>query len=130
MGKTNVHVIEIVTDAELRKKEAKATRILKQFFPDAGGLRLYRTADGQIGIQIDLDLKPGDRQRLDKVYDEIMKILGGKRGRPRGVKKVQTKLMLPEPAYRSLKRAAAEANSTMSDLVAELASRLEKSAAP
>jgi len=85
---------------------------------------LYRTTAGETGIQVDLDFKPGDRQRLDKAYDEIMKVLGEKRGRPRGVRKIQTKLNLPEPAYRSLKRAAAKSHSTMSDLVAELASKL------
>lgn len=126
MSKTNVHVIEVVEDAELRKKESKASKAVRRFFPNAGPLRLYRTAEGRIGVQLDLSVTPGDRQRLDDAYRAIMKVLGEKRGRPRGVKTVQTKLLLPEPAYRALKRAAARSNSTMSGLVAQLASGLGK----
>jgi hypothetical protein len=126
MSKTNVHVIEVVEDAELRKKEGKASEAVKRFFPNAGPLRLYRTAEGRIGVQLDLSVTPGDRQRLDHAYRAIMKVLGEKRGRPRGVKTVQTKLLLPEPAYRALKRAAAASHSTMSGLVAQLASGLGK----
>ena len=43
-----------------------------------------------------------------------------------GIKKVQTKLMLPEPAYLALKRAAAASNETMSGLVAQLAEGLAR----
>ena len=55
MTKTNVHVIEVVSDGELRKKQTRANKVSKRFFPDAGALRLYRTAEGEIGIQVDLD---------------------------------------------------------------------------
>ena len=130
MRKTKVHVIEVVEDPELRKKEAKASGAVRRFLPNAGPLRLYRTAEGRIGVQLDLTLTPGDRQRLDNAYGAIMKVLGERRGRPRGVKTVQTKLLLPEPAYRALKRAAAASNSTMSGLVAQLAARLEKARSP
>ena len=95
MPKTNVHVIEVVPDEELRKKQVRAGKVLKRFFPNAGDLRLYRTSVGEIGIQVDLDFKPGDRQRLDKAYDEIMKVLGEKRGRPRGVRKNSNKAKSP-----------------------------------
>ncbi|MCI0416267.1 hypothetical protein L0222_26125 [bacterium] len=74
--KTNVHVIEMITDPSLAKQNAKATRVLKRFFPDAGGLHLYHTAKGEIGIQIDLELKVGDRDRLDKACDAMLKVLG------------------------------------------------------
>lgn len=126
MSKTNVHVIEVVRDAELRKKEAQARKAVKRFFPKAGPLRLYRTAEGRIGVQLDVTVTAGDRQRLDAAYRAVMEVLGEKRGRPRGEKKVQTKLMLPEPTYRALKRAAAASNSTMSGVVTRLADRLEK----
>src|SRR5438552_14703226 len=36
MQKTKVHAIEVVKDAELRKKEAKARAVVKRFFPNAG----------------------------------------------------------------------------------------------
>jgi hypothetical protein len=87
------HVIEVVEDAELR------------------------IAEGEIGIQIDLELKAGDRHRLDKDYDDIMKVLGENADDLARIRKVQTKLMLPEAVYRLLKRAAAEKYSTTWGLV-------------
>lgn len=125
--KTTVHVIEIARGEELRNKEAKASEVMKRFFPDAGPVRLYRTTEGRIGCQLDLTITAGDRKRLDEAYQAIMKALGEARGRPRGVKKVQTKLMLPEPTYRALKRAAAASRATMSSLVTQLAEGLGKS---
>lgn len=129
MPKPNIHVIEVVEDRALRKKEARAAAAVKRLFPKLGRLRLYRTIEGRIGVQLDVTLAPGDRRRLDEAYGVIMKIVGEKRGRPRGVKTVQTKLLLPEPVYRSLKRAAAASHSTMSSLVAQLASGLDKGGA-
>lgn len=126
MAKPRVHVVEVVQDPELRKKEARARAVVKRFFPDAGPVRLYRTAEGRIGCQLDISVTAGDRKRLDEAYHAIMKAVGEKRGRPRGVKKVQTKLMLPEPAYQALKRAAAASNETMSGLVTQLAEGLER----
>jgi len=104
MRQPNIHLLEVVEDRALRRKEAQARAAVKRFFPNAGPLRLYRTAEGRIGVQLDLTVMPGDRQRLDRAYGAIMKVVGERRGRPRGVKTVQTKLLLPEPAYRSLKR--------------------------
>jgi len=94
MRKTKVHVVEVVPDADLRKKEAKARAVVKRFFPNAGPVRLYRTAEGRVGCQLDLTVTAGDRKRLDQAYEAIMEALGERRGRPRGVRKVQTKLML------------------------------------
>jgi hypothetical protein len=128
MPRTKVHVVEMVQDDELRKKETRARAVLRRFFPEAGPLRLYRTRDGRIGCQIDLSLAVGDRKRLDEAYRALVKALGETRGRPRGAKKIQTKLMLPESAYRALKRAAAASNATMSGLVTQLAEGLAKSA--
>ena len=126
MAKTKIHVVEVVPDADLRAKEARARAVVKKFFPDAGPVRLYRTAEGRVGCQLDISLTAGDRKRLDEAYDAIMKAVGEKRGRPRGVKKVQTKLMLPEPAYLALKRAAAASHDTMSGLVTHLAEGLSR----
>ena len=94
MRKTKVHVVEVVQDADLRRKEAKARAVVKRFFPNAGPVRLYRTAEGRVGCQLDLTVTAGDRKRLDQAYEAIMEALGERRGRPRGVRKVQTKLML------------------------------------
>ena len=129
MQKTQVHVVEVVADEELRRKEAKARAAVQRFFPSAGLLRLYRTTEGRIGCQLDLTVTAGDRKRLDEAYQAIMKALGERRGRPRGVKKIQTKLMLPEPAYLALKRAAAASHATMSGLVTQLAESVSKSGA-
>lgn len=87
MGKTKVHVVEVVPDAELRTKEARARAVVKNFFPNAGPVRLFRTTDRRVGCQLDISLAAGDRRRLDEAYDAIMKAVGEKRGRPRGVKK-------------------------------------------
>lgn len=129
MAKTRVHVIEILKDEGLRAKEALATEAVRRFYPNAGPLRLYRTADGRVGFQLDVAVTAGDRKRLDDAYRAVMKVLGEKRGRPRGVKTVQTKLWLPEPVYLALKKAAAASNATMSGLVAKLAKKASLSKA-
>jgi len=118
---TKVHVIEVVKDEKLKAKEVRATVALRSFFPHAGPVRLYRTKDGRCGFQSDIALEPGDRKRFDKAYSAIMRILGEKRGRPRGIKTVQTKLLLPEPTYRALKKEAAASGSTLSGLVDRIA---------
>ncbi len=87
MLKTKAHVVEVVPDADLRrKKEAKARAVVKRFFPNVGPVRLYRTADGRIGCQLDVTVTAGDRKRLDQAYEAIMDVVGQRRGRPRGVK--------------------------------------------
>ena len=87
MQKTKVHVVKVVPDADLRKKEAKARAVIKRFFPNAGPVRLYRTAEGRVGCQLDLTVTAGDRKRLDQAYEAIMDAVGERRGRPRGIKK-------------------------------------------
>jgi hypothetical protein len=129
MAKTTVHVIEIIKDNKLRAKESLATQAVRRFYPSAGPVKLYRTADGRIGFQLDVAVTAGDRKRLDDAYRAVMKVLGETRGRPRGAKTVQTKLWLPEPVYHALKRAAAASNSTMSGFVAELAKQASLSKA-
>ena len=61
----------------------------------------------------------GDKKRLDELYSTVMRALGEKRGRPTGVKTVQTKLLLPESVYEDLKRAAEASHQSMSRVVAE-----------
>jgi len=82
MGKTKVHAIEVVKDAELRKKEAKARAVVKRFFPNAGPVRLYRTAQGRIGCQLDLTITAVDRMRVDQACETIMDAVGERRARP------------------------------------------------
>ncbi len=90
MRKTKVHTIEVVKDAELRKKEAKARAVVKRFFPNAGPVRLYRTAQGRIGCQLDLTITAVDRMRLDQAYEAMMDAVGEGSRRRRGTKTVQT----------------------------------------
>ena len=125
MKKSKVTFVEIVRDNELKKKEDEVTRAVNHLYPGCGPVRLYRTTEGQVGLQLRLTVAPGDKKRLDQLYATVMKVLGSRRGRPAGVKTVQTKLWLPEPVYEDLKRAAEESHSTMSKVVAEsLVSRL------
>lgn len=119
MKKPIVHVIEIVQDASLKKLQGKATEAVRRFYPDATPVKLYRTADGRIGCQMQVTVAPGERQRWNEAYQAVMRVLGEKRGRPRGVKTVQTKLRLPEPVYSALKKTAAETHSTMSSVVVD-----------
>jgi hypothetical protein len=119
MNKPKVTLVEIVPDPELKKMEKVATRAVERVFPGCGPVALYRTSDGRVGFQMKVSVAAGDRKRLDNAYRAIMKVVGIKRGRPTGQKTVQAKLLLPEPVYDALKRAAKESNVTMSHLVAE-----------
>jgi hypothetical protein len=120
---SKVHFIEVVRDEALEKKEPEATAAVRRFFPGCPPVKLYRAADGRIGFQLQLSVTAGQRKRLEDAYRAVMKVLGERRGRPRGEKTVQTKLLLPEPIYRALKEAAADSNATMSNVVAGLARR-------
>jgi hypothetical protein len=111
--------IEVVSDFQLRKKEKEVTAIVRASYPDCGPVRLYRTADGRVGFQMQVTLTPGNRKQLEKVYQAIMKHLGEKRGRPSGVETVQTKLHLPKPIYSALRKAAEDSHETMSSVVTE-----------
>jgi hypothetical protein len=84
MRKTKVQAIEVVKDAELRKKEAKVRAVVTRFFPNAGPVRLYRTAQGRVGCQLDLTITAVDRRRVDQAYEAIMDVVGERRG-PRAV---------------------------------------------
>ncbi len=117
--KMKIDFIEVVTDAGLRKKEKQVTEIVRGYYPDSGRVRLYRTADGRVGFQMQLTLTSENRKQLDKVYRAVMRCLGKKRGRPMGVATVQTKLHLPKPIYSALKKAAADSRETMSNVVTE-----------
>jgi len=121
--KTRVHFIEVIDDSDLKKREKRVTQAVKRLCPDSGPVKLYRTADGQLGFQLQLRLKTGERKVLDDVYRTVMRVLGIKRGRRSGVKTVQTKLRLPEAVYRSLKKAASDSHATISAVVADLARR-------
>jgi hypothetical protein len=116
-----VHTIEIVRDDELRAKEEEATSTFRKFFPQAPPLKLYRTADGRIGFQVAVALSTGDRKLFNDAYAAVMKILGEKRGRPRGTRKVQAKLRLTEDVYNALKATADRTHKSVSTVVEELA---------
>ena len=72
MRKTKAHFVDVVPDADLRKKEAMAWVVVKRFFPNAGPVRLYRTVEGRVGCQLDLTVTAGDRKRLHQAYKAIM----------------------------------------------------------
>lgn len=112
-------VIEIVSDPQLKRREKEITEIVKSFYPACGPVKLYRTADGRVGFQIQLTLTRENRKEIDKVYRAVVKYLGEKRGRPTGVETIQTKLRLPKPVYAALKKAAENSHETMSNVVTE-----------
>ncbi len=119
MKKSTVNFIEIVPDPELEKLEKKATEAVRRFYPDSASVKLYRTAAGKVGCQMQVAIVPGERKRLHETYRAVMKALGEKRGRRAGMKTVQTKLRLPAPVYSALKKAAADSGATMSSVVAD-----------
>ena len=119
MKKTKVEFIEIVTDTELKRKERQVADRLRRILPQCGPVKLYRTADGRIGFQMQVAIAAGERKRLDEIYRVIMRGLGSKRGRPRGVETVQTKLNLPKPVYAALKDVAQNSNKSMSMIVSD-----------
>jgi hypothetical protein len=116
-----VHTIEVVRDEELKAKEKQATTTFRKFFPQAPPLKLYRTADGRVGFQVALAVAPGDRKLLNDAYAAVMKVLGERRGRPRGSRKVQAKLRLNEDVYKALKATADKSHKSLSNVVEELA---------
>ena len=119
MKTRKVTFVEIVSDPELKAREEEVTKAVNELYPGCGPVKLYRTADGQVGFELRVAVTAGDKKRLDQLYSTVMKALGQKRGRPTGVKTVQTKLRLPEPVYEDLRRAADESHKSMSHIVAE-----------
>ncbi len=110
----------LVPDKALRAKESQATRSIQQLCPGSQ-VRLYRTEDGRVMVNLsNLAVPAGKKNLLDQVYRVVMGAIDERRGRPPGVKKVQTKLNLPEPVYRRLRAMADDKSETMSDVVAEL----------
>jgi len=118
---SKAHFVEVVPDSSLRKKEAEATSAFRRFFPKASPLKLYRTSDGRIGFQAQFAVVTGERALLASAYAAVMTVLGEKRGRPVGERKVQATLRLPEPVYKALKAAAEKSHTTLSGLVEDLA---------
>ena len=119
MRNRKVTFVEIVADAEIKAREAEVSKAVNELYPGCGPVKLYRTADGQVGLELRVAITAGDKKRLDQLYATVMKVLGRRRGRPAGVKTVQTKLRLPEPVYEDLKKAADESHQSMSRVVAE-----------
>jgi hypothetical protein len=119
MRNRKVTFVEIVSDPELKVREAEVSKAVNELYPGCGPVKLYRTADGQVGFELRVAITAGDKKRLDQLYSAVMKVLGQKRGRPAGVKTIQTKLRLPEPVYEDLKKAADESHRSMSNIVAE-----------
>lgn len=113
------NIIEIVSDSQLRKREKEVTEIVRSFYPGCGSVKLYRTADGRVGFQVQMTLTRENRKEVDKVYRAVMTYLGEKRGRPNVLETIQTKLRLPKPVYAALKKAAENSHETMSSLVTE-----------
>lgn len=118
-----VRFVEVVRDDELARKEAAVTAAVRRIFPGVPPVKLYREADGRVGFHLQVAVAAGDRKKLEDAYRAVMKVLGEKRGRPAGARTIQTKLRLPEPVFRALKKAAADSHSTLSNVVTEIAKR-------
>ena len=74
MQNPHVHVVEVVQDDALRAKEALATAAFRQFFPDAPPVILFRTSDGQVGIQVSLAFS--GNPNFDEAYKAVVEAAG------------------------------------------------------
>jgi len=122
--KEGVIFLEIQNDPELRKKEQQASEALRRFYPNSGPVRLYRTTEGEVGIQATLPIVPGDRKRIEAAYRALMEAIGEGRGRPKGPDTVQTKLRLERAVVARIKKEARRRRTTMSRVVSDAVARL------
>lgn len=89
-----VKFVEVVEYHHLRKMEVIANGVFQKHFPEseASCLRLYRTSDGQVGFNVELSLKAGDKKRLIEAYVDVMSVLRKNRKRLPSTRKIQRKL--------------------------------------
>ena len=50
MKNRKVTFVEMVSDPELKAREEKVTKAVNELYPGCGPVKLYRTADGQVGF--------------------------------------------------------------------------------
>jgi hypothetical protein len=72
-------IIEIVSDPQLKKREKEITRIVRSFYPIRIRIKVYRIADGRIGLQTQETLTPANRKQIEKACRAITHYLENRR---------------------------------------------------
>jgi hypothetical protein len=116
--KSGVRFIELVRPTKtLKAQEAALNREIAERFPEAGPVRLVRTADGELGVKMSFTMAAGKKSRYDALYRFVMQQLGKPRGRKPEEKRIQVKYRVPEELHRRIQQEASKAHVSASDLV-------------
>jgi len=59
-----VTFVEIVSDPRLKAREGDVSKAVNELYPGCGPVKLYRTADGQVGFELRVAITAGDKKRL------------------------------------------------------------------
>ena len=73
MRNRKVTFVEIVSDPELKVREAEVSKAVNELYRGCGRVKLYRTADGQVGFELRVAITAGGKKR-------IAAVLGGHEG--------------------------------------------------
>ena len=68
-------IIEIVSDPQLKKREREIEAIVRNYYPTRGRIKIYRTADGRVGLQTRETLTPANRKQIHKACVAVMQYL-------------------------------------------------------
>ena len=60
MKNRNVTFVEIVSDPELKAREEEVSKAVNDLYPGCGPVKLYRTADGQVGFELRVAITAGE----------------------------------------------------------------------
>ena len=52
MRNRKVTFVEIVSDPEFKAREEEVSKAVNDLYPACGPVKLYRTADGQVGLEL------------------------------------------------------------------------------
>lgn len=125
---SKVKFLEIRTSAKLRRVEATINGAIADAGVLKAAVRLFETADGEIGYTLQLVPSAGGRQALERIHRIVCERLGYRRGRPPGRRTHQVKCRVSESAFERLRQEARRRRTTPSGVVAELVERHTRAA--
>jgi hypothetical protein len=125
---SKVKFLEIQSSPRLRKTEAGINGAIAAAGLIKASVRLFETADGEIGYSVQLVPTAGGKQALERVHRIVCDKLGYRRGRPPGRRTHQVKCRVSETAYERLKQEARRRRTTPSGVLADLVERHARAA--
>jgi hypothetical protein len=111
---------ELKRTKDLEELESEVNKELKAEGKGKLAVRLFQTEQGEVGYSIRVIPTGSGRKDLDIVHRVACRVLGYKRGRPRGVPTRQVKVRVPEETYQKLVRQAKRRHVAPSRLAGEL----------